>query len=429
MAFDLLTPLSQGLAIRGQLDERQANRDLRAQQQEQFDAQQAQQAQRAGLIQGAVTGGLGSQEYKNLLAFSLDDADKLKGLLQTDDQGLDAAFEDGKVFKHLLQIDPTGQQALQFGVNRLQAGKQQGRNMMHTERLLQEIQANPENALTSINSFLSIGDKPKGEGLASAKTKVYDNGTIITQLPDRTTQVTNPEGDVVTGDARIAALKTARKEQVGFTKDKAKATAEGKIEGETSRAHLVIDTKVKMAEAVALAKIDAKGRGETLSDLAIAQASLPGLVGVVNELKALAPLVTSTMGGRGFDLVSKELGFGSTKGANAKAAFKAIVNNQILPLLKQTFGAAFTKEEGAELKATMGDVDSSPSEKMLQLDAFIDGKVREIQTSERLLGQSPTKTETLLQQPAQPKQGGVLHVDANGNKAMVFPDGSFEEVQ
>ena len=26
------------------------------------------------------------------------------------------------------------------------------------------------------------------------------------------------------------------------------------------------------------------------------------------------------------------------------------------------------------------------------------------------------------------KQGGVLQVDANGNKAMVFPDGTFEEV-
>lgn len=31
--------------------------------------------------------------------------------------------------------------------------------------------------------------------------------------------------------------------------------------------------------------------------------------------------------------------------------------------------------------------------------------------------------------PKAGRQGGVLHVDANGNKAMVFPDGSYEEVQ
>lgn len=32
-------------------------------------------------------------------------------------------------------------------------------------------------------------------------------------------------------------------------------------------------------------------------------------------------------------------------------------------------------------------------------------------------------------QTATTKQGGVLHVDAQGNRAMVFPDGSFEEIQ
>jgi hypothetical protein len=42
--------------------------------------------------------------------------------------------------------------------------------------------------------------------------------------------------------------------------------------------------------------------------------------------------------------------------------------------------------------------------------------------------QKPIQQQT-QQQSGQQKQGGVLHVDANGNKAMVFPDGSFEEVQ
>ena len=48
--------------------------------------------------------------------------------------------------------------------------------------------------------------------------------------------------------------------------------------------------------------------------------------------------------------------------------------------------AAFTAAEGEALKATMGDVNASPEQKQAQLDAFIDGKRREIQTSQRELG-------------------------------------------
>ena len=64
----------------------------------------------------------------------------------------------------------------------------------------------------------------------------------------------------------------------------------------------------------------------------------------------------------------------------------AIVNNQVLPLLKQTFGGAFTVAEGEALKATLGDPNSDPEEKSAQIDAFIDSKVREIETKERQLG-------------------------------------------
>ena len=67
----------------------------------------------------------------------------------------------------------------------------------------------------------------------------------------------------------------------------------------------------------------------------------------------------------------------------------AIVDNQILPLLKQTFGPAFTDQEGESLKATLGDPDATPDEKMAQLDAFIDAKMRALETQERELGISP----------------------------------------
>ena len=93
------------------------------------------------------------------------------------------------------------------------------------------------------------------------------------------------------------------------------------------------------------------------------------------------------------------------EGAIARQRFTAMVDNQILPLLKATFGAAFTAEEGNRLRATLGNETLSPAEKNAQLDAFIEAKEREI----RALGG---------QVPDTPASGGgaVIQYDAEGNR-------------
>jgi hypothetical protein len=134
---------------------------------------------------------------------------------------------------------------------------------------------------------------------------------------------------------------------------------------------------------VKLAEQEAVTRGEAFTDLTRSEAALPGLLQTVDILRELAPIATSTFGGKLFDAAVKQSGFGATKGSTARAKFIAIINNQVLPLLKPTFGAAFTVQEGEALKATMGDPDASPAEKMAQLDAFIDQKRKSIATSQR----------------------------------------------
>lgn len=148
--------------------------------------------------------------------------------------------------------------------------------------------------------------------------------------------------------------------------------------------------KPKIVSAVKLAEKQAIERGDVLTSLERSEAALPGLMTAVGELKELAQISTSTFGGKIFDQAVKQSGFGTTKGATGRAKFIAIVNNQVLPLLKETFGAAFTFQEGESLKATMGDPDASPDEKMVQLDAFIAQKVRDIETKQRQLGQPVT---------------------------------------
>jgi len=196
---------------------------------------------------------------------------------------------------------------------------------------------------------------------------------------------TRIEGELVTSTGETITQQRAA--EVRAKGEEAAAKATGKAVGESKTASLVADTKSKIETAVTLARSDASAKGETLTDLKRARAALPGLNDVVGQLKELAPIATSTLGGRVFDVAIKESGFGSTKGADARAKFTAIINNQVLPLLRSTFGAAFTEREGETLRASMGDVDATPSQKIEQLDAFIAQKVRNIEAQQLEVGQ------------------------------------------
>jgi hypothetical protein len=154
---------------------------------------------------------------------------------------------------------------------------------------------------------------------------------------------------------------------------------------ESGKSTAQLKFKPQITKAVKLAEKAATEQGEVLTDLARAEAGLPGLLEATGNLKELADVATSTYGGRFFDLIAKESGWGSTKGANARAKYIAIIDNQVLPLLKQTFGAAMTEGEGLRLSNTLGDANASPEQKILQTDAFIEQKKRDI---ERLKAQS-----------------------------------------
>lgn len=162
----------------------------------------------------------------------------------------------------------------------------------------------------------------------------------------------------------------------------------GKAKGEAKGAPLIAGAKATISRAVKLAEADAKSRGEALSDLKKAEAGLPGIEEVVGKLNSLSSIATHTISGKVLNAASKELGFGATKGGTARAAYQATIDNQVLPLLKQTFGAAMTEGEGKRLADTLGDVDASPEEKQAQLNAFMDSQRRIIENLRRETGQT-----------------------------------------
>lgn len=170
----------------------------------------------------------------------------------------------------------------------------------------------------------------------------------------------------------------------------------------------------KVEADIIAAKEEAKSKGEKLSALNQAKAALPGLQDVVSSLRSLAPIATSTFTGKAFDIVAKEAGFGATEGATARARFISIIDNEMLPLLKQTFGAAFTVEEGKALKATLGDPDAAPEAKMAQLDSFIESKLRQIETQEREVGGDQQVTPA--PQGAELQEGVIIRNPQTGER-------------
>lgn len=127
------------------------------------------------------------------------------------------------------------------------------------------------------------------------------------------------------------------------------------------------------AEGAAIGK--AAGEANVAADSL--ESKMPGLEGVVQQLETLADEATYTMAGQGLDAVRKQFGMQPRDAAVARAEYIATVDNQVLPLLRDTFGAAFTVKEGETLRATLGDPNKSPEEKKAVLRAFIEQKKRD----------------------------------------------------
>jgi hypothetical protein len=322
------------------------------------------------------------------------------------------------------------------GVNRqLQARRAklvaEGKNTAQTDEAIGLLATNPQQLLTQVNEVIGVAQQQGILKAPSAAQRTKFIGTpqrISRQVPDPVTGelvsknflsgiVQQRDGtfkreDVAVEGSFLSTIgETAEEESTRAVKeagDVAGAKITGASKAKAKSAPLIAKTESFIRSKVKLAEKAAAETGEVLTDLARMKAALPGLTDVVNKLRELAPIATSTFGGKVFDTAVRELGFGSTKGATASAKFGAMVNNQVLPLLKPTFGAAFTVQEGESLRQTMGDKSAPAEQKMATLDAFLEQKQRDIETKELQLQQTSTQ-DTTATQPQ------VIRFDAQGN--------------
>jgi hypothetical protein len=384
----------QGQQIRAGLDARQL-----AQQQAQQTAQSKQFAGQALTGDKAALGGLAGVDTQKAIQIqsflaNQSEADRAEGLRENEVLTRSA-------LSALSIEDPT--QRRSFVTAEREKFAAAGRDTANIDRAL----SGDDNALNQAltlqaqqgQAIADLADRQFPKAAVSSEQRSFDS-LIGSMSPEDQVKARRIKAGLDPRAGSSSAERIALNQKLADLVAKTQSKIAGAKTGASEEAKLKqqLNFKPQIAKAVADAKSEAAERNEVLTDLSRAQAAMPGLLNAVEQLRDLSKMATSTLGGRIFDTAVKETGFGSTKGATAKAKFIAIINNQVLPLLKPTFGAAFTVQEGESLKATMGDPNASPEEKMAQLDAFIDQKIRDIETKQLQLGQGePDQTDNLSQ--------------------------------
>lgn len=177
---------------------------------------------------------------------------------------------------------------------------------------------------------------------------------------------------------------------------------------EQAKADVELTTAPEIERRKAIAKESGIKQGTLKAELGERQATMPQLEDTVEKLSKLGNKATYTLVGQGADIALRQLGMNPGEGAVARKEYISLVDNQILPLLRQTFGAQFTQKEGESLKITLGDPNATPAEKNAVLRSFIDQKKQTINSMERELGMPVTRWDSQLPKGTKTNPDGTL---------------------
>lgn len=219
-----------------------------------------------------------------------------------------------------------------------------------------------------------------------------------------------------TGGATGAIIANLRRENPNLTYAQALAQAQGlarqglgfDASGNVSPISGFTEAKSAVKSAEETGKAVGKSQGEATASLQSQESKLPELETAVNELSALGQAATYTKAGQLRDTALRETGLPVTKGAVARKEYISKVDNQILPLLRDTFGAQFTEREGETLRKTLGDVNASPSEKDAVLKSFIQQKRATIASTKRQIGNQGSSPISREEAIAEARRRGLI---------------------
>lgn len=197
----------------------------------------------------------------------------------------------------------------------------------------------------------------------------------------------NPQITAATTQAEQAAQMPFFMQKQDYTTDAEKQRAQNNAAIKTQQAveeiKATTEPTVARERAVATARETGKDYATAVEELNENAANMPALMATVDDLKQLANDATYTYAGQGFDFLAKQ-GLGiTTKGAAARAEFEAKVNNVVLPLLRQTFGAQMTEREGERLQKALASPNDTPEQKLKTLEAFVAQQMKNLESKRR----------------------------------------------
>lgn len=175
------------------------------------------------------------------------------------------------------------------------------------------------------------------------------------------------------------------------------------------------------AFAAASGKAQGTGFGGAEVDYADIASKLSGLQQTAEKLDDLANKATYTGAGQMYDIARRQLNMPARPEAIARVQYESTVRNQILPLLRQTFGAQFTAREGDKLEATLGDPNLSPPEKQAALKAWLDQQYQNVNALAARTGNAPIEQPPFL--PGGTDTGAGASGGAGVTKPLIYnPD-------
>lgn len=104
---------------------------------------------------------------------------------------------------------------------------------------------------------------------------------------------------------------------------------------------------------------------------------------ITGQLKTLIDKATYSPVGRKLDRWANAFGV-TTEGAEAEERYRQIVNNELMPRIREYMGAAVTAEESARVLGLLGDPTASKEKKRAALDSFLEAAERNLKNKQDL---------------------------------------------
>lgn len=281
-------------------------------------------------------------------------------------------------------------QAAATGGGSTPAALQIADRMLQLEKVYKNPNASQQERESALREYNLIGQAAKTYGFE----RLTEYGTPQTNHPQLHPVFQDmPELREIGGASDIMAQRAAKKRM-------AETQAQKDVE-------LEMNPNIERATKSAAQQGTSEGKG--LANLQESIARAPHLMNMVGRLSQLGKAATYTLAGQARDTFIRQMGRDVPNSAVARREYISMVDNDILPLLRQTFGAQFTAREGDSLRQTLGDANASPREKDAVLRSFIRTKMENINTQARMLGKEQPFNQEMIDSfvmgiGSQPKQ-------------------------